>query len=336
MPEVNETDFAIVVFREDDGWDADVLPVAVTDDLKGFIRVLRQQPSIAGTIGLAGIDDYFFVAVRVVGSQISVLLSDIGAALDYPLAEQVLDYLEIPVPDEDDLDQVLPVGDLSIFADLGLDEMDLAAICSRLDFDSDDDPWDHVEDAVESIAVRLGFGPAMERALDTALGALRSPAAVAGEPVTGYEATFEPAMRAALAEAGAAAAAGDVPVGAVVVDGAGTVLARGRNRREADGDPTAHAELIAIRAAARAVGRWRLDGLTLVVTLEPCTMCAGAVTTARLSRLVFGAADPRAGAVGSVWDVVRDQRTSPVPEVIGGPLAAECRAVLTRFFGERR
>ena len=111
MPEVSETDFAIVVFREDDGWDADVLPVAVTDDLKGFIRVLRQQPSIAGTIGLAGIDDYFFVAIRVVGNQVSLLLSDIGAALDYPLAEQVLDYLEIPVPDEEDLDQVLPVGD---------------------------------------------------------------------------------------------------------------------------------------------------------------------------------------------------------------------------------
>jgi putative tRNA adenosine deaminase-associated protein len=171
MPEVSETDFAIVVFREDDRWNADVLPEAVTDDLKGLIRVLRQQPSLAGTIGLAGIDDYFFVAIRIVGNQVSVLLSDIGAALDYPLAEQVLDYLEIPVPDEEDLDQVLPVGDLSIFADLGLDEMELAAICSRLDFDSYDDPWDHVEDAVESIAVRLGFGPAMERALDIALGA---------------------------------------------------------------------------------------------------------------------------------------------------------------------
>src|ERR1700733_11953627 len=286
MPEVSETDFAIVVFREDDGWDADVLPVAVTDDLKGFIRVLRQQPSLAGTIGLAGIDDYFFVAIRIVGNQVSVLLSDIGAALDYPLAEQVLDHLEIPVPDEEDLDQVLPVGDLSIFADLGLDEMDLAAICSRLDFDSDDDPWDHIEDAVESIAARLGFGPAM--------------------------------------------------VGAVVIDGTGAVLARGRNRREADRDPTAHAELVAIRAAARAVGGWRLDGLTLVVTLEPCTMCAGALTNARLARLVFGAADPRAGAVGSLWDVVRDQRLAPVPEVIGGVLADDCLAVLTRFFAERR
>jgi putative tRNA adenosine deaminase-associated protein len=171
MPEASETDFAIVVFREDERWNADVLPEAVTGDLKGLIRVLRQQPSLAGTIGLAGIDDYFFVAVRVVGNQVSVLLSDVGAALDYTLAEQVLDYLDIPVPDEEDLDQVLPVGDLSIFADLGLDEMDLAAICSRLDFEMDDDPWDHVEDAVESIARRLGFGPAMERALDIALGA---------------------------------------------------------------------------------------------------------------------------------------------------------------------
>src|SRR6201986_1250475 len=169
MPEVSETDFAIVVFREDDGWDAGVLPVAVTGDLKGFIRVLRQQPSIAGTIGLAGIDDYFFVAVRITGNQVSLLLSDIGAALDYPLAEQVLDYLEIPVPDEDDLDQVLPVGDLSIFADLGLDEMDLAAICSRLDFELDDDPWDHAGAAVEAMAFRRGLGPAMERALDTSL-----------------------------------------------------------------------------------------------------------------------------------------------------------------------
>jgi putative tRNA adenosine deaminase-associated protein len=169
MPEVSETDFAIIVFREDDRWDADVLPVAVTGDLAGFIRALRQQPSIVGTIGLAGIDDYFFVAVRVIGSQVSVLLSDIGAALDYPLAEQVLEYLDIPIPAEEDIDQVLPVGDLSIFADLGLDEMDLAAICSRLDLEADDPP-DSVEDAMESIAASLGFGPAMERALDLALG----------------------------------------------------------------------------------------------------------------------------------------------------------------------
>jgi tRNA(adenine34) deaminase len=153
---------------------------------------------------------------------------------------------------------------------------------------------------------------------------------------TGYAASFEPAMRAALAEAEAAVATGDVPVGAVILDDAGTIVARGRNRREADGDPTAHAELDAIKAAARAAGGWRLDGLTLVVTLEPCTMCAGAITSARLSRLVFGAADPRAGAVGSLWDVVRDQRLTPVPEVIGGVLADECLTMLRSFFAERR
>ena len=159
---------------------------------------------------------------------------------------------------------------------------------------------------------------------------------MAGGLVTGYEASFEPAMRAALAEAAAAAADGDVPVGAVVLDEAGVIVARGRNRREADGDPTAHAEIVAIREAARAAGGWRLDGLTLVVTLEPCTMCAGAITAARLGRLVYGAVDARAGAVGSLWDVVRDQRLVPVPEVIGGVLADECQQVIVMFFANRR
>jgi tRNA(adenine34) deaminase len=152
----------------------------------------------------------------------------------------------------------------------------------------------------------------------------------------GYEASFEPAMRAALDEAAAALGTGDVPVGAVVLDESGTVIARGRNRREADGDPTAHAEIVAIREAARWAGRWRLDGLTLVVTLEPCTMCAGAVTAARLGRLVYGAEDPRAGAVGSVCDVVRDQRVVRAPEVIGGVLADQCLNVIRRFFSEHR
>jgi tRNA(adenine34) deaminase len=159
---------------------------------------------------------------------------------------------------------------------------------------------------------------------------------VAGGLVTGYEASFEHAMRAALAEAESAAVTGDVPVGAVVLDEAGVIVARGRNRREADGDPTAHAEIVAIREAARTVGGWRLDGLTLVVTLEPCTMCAGAITAARLGRLVYGAADARAGAVGSLWDVVRDQRLVPVPEVIGGVLADECQQVIVMFFANRR
>jgi tRNA(adenine34) deaminase len=157
---------------------------------------------------------------------------------------------------------------------------------------------------------------------------------------TGYAASFEPAMRQALAEAAAAAAAepedADVPVGAVVLDGAGAVIARGRNRREATGDPTAHAEIEAIRAAGLATGDWRLDGCTLVVTLEPCTMCAGAVVLARLARLVYGAADPRAGAAGSLWDVLRDRRLGHMPEVIGGVLDGECGALLREFFAARR
>jgi tRNA(adenine34) deaminase len=163
--------------------------------------------------------------------------------------------------------------------------------------------------------------------------------------VTGYTAGFEPAMRLALAEAAAGrpdlAGAGpsdmdDVPVGAVILDEAGTILARARNRREADRDPTAHAEIVAIRQAARALGSWRLTGLTLVVTLEPCTMCAGAVTLARLGRLVYGAEDPKAGAVGSLWDVLRDKRLNHRPEVIGGVLADECGALLRDFFAARR
>jgi tRNA(adenine34) deaminase len=144
-------------------------------------------------------------------------------------------------------------------------------------------------------------------------------------------------MRLALGEAALAAEGPrDVPVGAVVLDEAGEVLARAHNRREADRDPTAHAEILAIRQAARAVGGWRLTGLTLVVTLEPCTMCAGAVTAARLDRLVYGAEDPRAGAVGSLWDVLRDRRLNHQPEVIGGVLAEECGALLREFFSARR
>jgi tRNA(adenine34) deaminase len=152
--------------------------------------------------------------------------------------------------------------------------------------------------------------------------------------MTGYRASFEPAMRAALAEA--RATADDVPVGAVILDGNGAVLARGRNMREASSDPTAHAEVVALRAAGRARGDWRLADCTLVVTLEPCTMCAGAVLASRVPRLVFGALDPRAGAAGSVWDVLHDPRLGQSVEVVSGVLADECAAMLREFFGERR
>lgn len=144
------------------------------------------------------------------------------------------------------------------------------------------------------------------------------------------------AMRAALDEARRAHESGDVPIGAVVLDETGSVIGRGRNVRERDADPTGHAELVAIRHAAQAMGEWRLAGCTLVVTLEPCTMCAGAAVLSRLDRLVFGAYDAKAGAVGSLWDVVRDRRLNHRPEVVGGVLAEECSALLDDFFAHQR
>ena len=143
-------------------------------------------------------------------------------------------------------------------------------------------------------------------------------------------------MRAALAEARAALASDDVPIGAVVLDPDGAVVAAGRNVREAAGDPTGHAEVVALRAAAAARGEWRLDGCTLVVTLEPCTMCAGAIVLARVQRVVFGAYDAKAGAVGSLWDVVRDRRLNHRPEVVPGVLAEESTTLLDDFFATHR
>jgi tRNA(adenine34) deaminase len=143
-------------------------------------------------------------------------------------------------------------------------------------------------------------------------------------------------MRLALDEARLAVPGGDVPVGAVVLSPDGTtVLAAGHNEREATGDPTAHAEVLALRRAAARLGEWRLSGCTLVVTLEPCTMCAGALVQSRVERVVYGARDEKAGATGSVWDVVRDRRLNHRPEVIEGVLAEECAALLTDFFRDR-
>ena len=147
---------------------------------------------------------------------------------------------------------------------------------------------------------------------------------------------WDAAMSEALAAARDAGAAGDVPVGAVVLGRDGAVLATAGNRRERDADPTAHAEVLALRAAARALGRRRLDDCTLVVTLEPCTMCAGALVAARVGTLVFGAFDPRAGAVASLFDVVRDPRLNHRPQVVRGIMAGPCSAVLDGFFADRR
>ena len=143
-------------------------------------------------------------------------------------------------------------------------------------------------------------------------------------------------MGQALEIASGALAAGDVPVGALVLSPQGGVLGVGHNQREAGGDPTAHAEVVAIRAAAAVLGGWRLTGCTLVVTLEPCVMCAGALMLARIGRLVLGAWDPKAGACGSVWDVVRDRRALHRVEVIGGVREPECAQILRDFFAGHR
>lgn len=147
---------------------------------------------------------------------------------------------------------------------------------------------------------------------------------------------WHPTMRLALEEAEAAARHDDVPIGAVMLDPSGVVIARAGNERELHADPTAHAEVVAIRRAAEAVGEWRLTDCTLVVTLEPCTMCAGAIVSSRIGHLVFGAYDEKAGAVASLWDVVRDPRLNHRPKVTSGVLAEESTALLDAFFAARR
>jgi tRNA(adenine34) deaminase len=142
-------------------------------------------------------------------------------------------------------------------------------------------------------------------------------------------------MGLAIDEAGLAAEKGDVPVGAVLLRD-GEIVAQGRNEREAGGDPTAHAEILALRKAADATGSWRLDGLTLVVTLEPCVMCAGALVNARIDRVVFGAADPKAGACGSLYNVCVDPRLNHAVDVVPGVRSDECGALLSSFFAQRR
>jgi tRNA(adenine34) deaminase len=151
-----------------------------------------------------------------------------------------------------------------------------------------------------------------------------------------HEVWMRRALRVAADSSGTGGDAPDVPVGAVVYGPDGDEVAWGGNQREATGDPSAHAEIVALRRAAARLGRWRLDGCTLVVTVEPCTMCAGALVLARVSTLVFGAWEPKTGAVGSLWDVVRDPRLNHRPEVYAGVLEAECAAMMREFFAQRR
>jgi putative tRNA adenosine deaminase-associated protein len=158
MTELDTADFAVVVYREDDAWEVERLPVALTGDLAGLIHALRQQPSIGSTIGLAAVGDDFFVGLRVVADDVMIFLSDVTASVDWPLARQVVDYLELDIPDDEELDQVLPAGNMSIFSDLGVDEMELGALSGDLDLFPDE--------MLASIASRLGFGAAFERAIE--------------------------------------------------------------------------------------------------------------------------------------------------------------------------
>ena len=147
---------------------------------------------------------------------------------------------------------------------------------------------------------------------------------------------YKSLMQEAISLAKEAAIKGDVPVGALVVNDAGTILGMGANLREQDNDPTAHAEIVAIRNAANKIGNYRLDDLTMVVTLEPCGMCAGAIAQSRIKRLVFGSFDEKYGAVGSVWDLLRDARAIYKPEILSGVLEKECGELLTEFFTTKR
>jgi tRNA(adenine34) deaminase len=147
---------------------------------------------------------------------------------------------------------------------------------------------------------------------------------------------YKSLMQQAISLAKEAAIKGDVPVGALMVDDSGNVVGRGANLREQDHDPTAHAEIVAIRNAAKKIGNYRLDDLTMVVTLEPCGMCAGAIAQSRIKRLVFGAFDEKAGAVGSVWDLIRDYKAMQKIEVVSGILGKECAEIITEFFEIRR
>jgi len=162
MTEVTSSDFTIAVYREDEVWEAEALSGAVTENLDSIISALRQLPSIGGVIGLTAVGDDFFVIARVVGPTVSLFVSDLTASVDWPLARQVLEQMDIDVPYDEDLDQVLPAGDLSILADLGVDEMELCALSGDLDLFPDE--------VLASLARRIGFGPVFDRALDAIMG----------------------------------------------------------------------------------------------------------------------------------------------------------------------
>ena len=306
----------MAVVREEGKWRCTAMHRAALSSLTAAETELRELRSAGAVFGLIyiGDDDYdFFLIVRPAPAGTRLLLSDATAALDYDIAAEVLEKLDAEI-DDDDLEDVDPFeeGDLAVLSDIGLHEDVLGVILSDTEL--------YADEQLTRIAREMGFDEEMAAVTRQARSVISD----------------EQLIRAALAAA-AAADPRDVPIGAVVVDAAGVELARAANAREERGDPTAHAEILALRAAAAVVGDgWRLEGATLAVTVEPCTMCAGALVLARVSRLVFGAWEPKTGAVGSLWDVVRDRRLTHRPQVRGGVLADECAAPLEEFFARQR
>ena len=291
----------------------------LANDLEELIRQLRRLPGDAGALGFVSLVEEVFVLVRVRGQHVQVLLSDGTAADDWPIARDVADFLGEEIPDDDDDEDAEPMGDLGILADLGLSDFDLGNIVDDLDLDSDE--------MLIEIAEKIKINPQFRVAAEAAMASWRAGA---------VPSMWDGAMREALDEAVAAARHDDVPIGAVVLDPerAGRRTSR---QRAGDSPVTRQRTPRCSRSAGppERQGSWRLIDHTLVVTLEPCTMCAGALVLARVARLVFGAYDPKAGAVASLFDVVRDPRLNHRVDVRGGILEAECGDVLRSFFVDR-
>ena len=305
-------DFALAAFREDGEWQVQDLAHDQLGDVETISHALRRLPGDGGAVAMVAVDEDFFVIVRVAGASTRVLLSDVTAADDWELASSAVEFLELPELELEDEDEQVPAGDLDLLGDLGMHAMDMGAAARRRG------PLPRRD------ALRRGAPARVRRAVRRR----RRPHLGLMPPRLGRRRWVPPSTR--RARRWRPATYRSAPWSC---RRPGVVVGSGRNVREAAGDPTGHAEVVAIRAAAAARwGRWRLDGCTLVVTLEPCTMCAGAAVLARLDRVVFGAHDPKAGAVGSLWDVVRDRRLNHRPEVVTGVRAEESTALLDEFF----
>ena len=302
----------------------DVAEVDLTD-CESVDDVVDLLADFSAPVRLLGVeqDDEYAVLARLADDSLRVFLSNGHAADDYPVAQLFADGLEEiggdPLDGDEDaptwVHDAAPFGDPEVVADLGVPAAQLLELAVH--------EGTLPSDLFDIVCERLGCSQRARR---------RSRVS----PSRANPAWLDEAMGLALSVAVSALPSGDVPVGAVVLSPSGTVIGQGWNRREELSDVTAHAELLALRSACAELGSWQLTGCTLVATLEPCVMCAGALVQARVERLVFGAWDEKAGACGSVWDVVRDRRLNHRPEVYGGVQAPDCAELLRSFFADRR